>query len=77
VEIGILKREWGVHFGLDQKLEGNQYYREEKIFLEKKSETVRTRITASLLGEGGKGSRGEIVDLSLTITKNFVGGKEE
>lgn len=60
VETGILKREPGLGFGLEQRLEGNEYYREERTFLEKKSESLGTRITALLLGEGGKGSKGKL-----------------
>lgn len=74
---GILKREFGLGFGLEQRLGGNEYHRKERTFLVKKSESLRTRITALLLGEGGKGSKGKIVAFSLVLTNNFVGGQGE
>lgn len=38
VEIGILKRELELGFGPDRGLERNEYYREERIFLEENLE---------------------------------------
>lgn len=61
----------GLDFGLDQRLE-----RKEKKFFLKNPVNLRggiARITASLLWEGGKRSRGNIVALSLTFTKNIPG----